>query len=41
VEAVLRGYMEAAHEVDLSRWEHRSIGERMDEWEARVWQYWM
>jgi cardiolipin synthase A/B len=41
VEAVMRQFMAASHEVDLSRWEHRSLGERVDEWKARVWQYWM
>jgi cardiolipin synthase len=41
VEAVMQRFMAAAHEVDLSRWNHRSIGERIDEMKARVWQYWM
>jgi cardiolipin synthase len=41
VEAIMKNYMDAARQVDLARWEHRSIGERMDEWQARVWQYWM
>jgi cardiolipin synthase A/B len=41
VEAVMRRYMQAASEIELSRWQHRSLGERVDEWKARVWQYWM
>jgi cardiolipin synthase A/B len=41
VEAVMRRYMAASPEVDLARWKNRSLGERVDEWKARVWQYWM
>jgi cardiolipin synthase A/B len=41
VEAVMRQYMDVAREVDLSKWAHRSLGERLRELEARVWQYWM
>jgi cardiolipin synthase A/B len=41
VEAEMRRIMDASHEVDLGRWNHRSLGERMREVEARVWQYWM
>lgn len=41
VESVLRDYMAAARPVDLARWRRRSLGERLDELEARVWQYWM
>jgi cardiolipin synthase A/B len=41
VEAILRRFMAASHEVDLTRWEHRSFRERVNEWEARVWEYWM
>lgn len=41
VEALMRQYMDAAHEVDLETWEHRSVDERMKELEARVWEYWM
>jgi cardiolipin synthase len=41
VEAVMQRFMAASHEIDLTRWEHRSLGERIDEWKARVWQYWM
>jgi cardiolipin synthase A/B len=41
VEAVMRRFMAESREVDLARWEHRSLGERVDEWKARIWQYWM
>jgi cardiolipin synthase len=41
VEAVMQHYMEVAHEVDLEKWNHRSLKERMRELEARIWQYWM
>jgi cardiolipin synthase len=41
VEAVMQQYMDAAHEVDLSKWTHRSLAERLRELQARVWQYWM
>jgi len=41
VEAVMRHYMDVAREVDLGRWDHRSLRERMRELQARVWQYWM
>jgi cardiolipin synthase len=41
VEAVMLRYMDAAREVDLARWDRRSLGERMRELEAGVWQYWM
>jgi cardiolipin synthase len=41
VEAVMRTFMAAAAEVDLARWEHRSLGERVEELKAWVWQYWM
>jgi cardiolipin synthase len=41
VEAVMRQYMDVAREVDLAKWAHRSLGERLRELEARVWQYWM
>jgi cardiolipin synthase A/B len=41
VEAVMRRFMAESREVDLTRWEHRSLGERVDEWKARIWQYWM
>jgi cardiolipin synthase len=41
VEAVMLQYMDATHEVDLSKWQHRSLGERLRELQARIWQYWM
>ena len=41
VETVMRHYMQVAREVDLGRWDHRSLRERMRELQARVWQYWM
>lgn len=41
VEAVMQRFMAAGSEVRLANWEHRSLRERMREWEARVWQYWM
>jgi len=41
VEALMRRYLAVAHEVDRRAWDNRSLGERMREWEARVWQYWM
>jgi cardiolipin synthase len=41
VEALLKTYMAASVPVDLKRWEHRPLGERLDEIEARIWQYWM
>jgi len=41
VEAVLRTFMAASREVQLTAWEHRPIRERLREMEARVWQYWM
>jgi cardiolipin synthase len=41
VEAVMRQYMAASPEVDLAKWEQRSAAERMNELQARVWQYWM
>jgi cardiolipin synthase len=41
VEGLMRHYMEVSREVDLARWEQRSFRERVQEWQARVWQYWM
>ncbi|HEY4040965.1 MAG TPA: phospholipase D-like domain-containing protein [Rhodopila sp.] len=41
VEAVMRRFMAASREIDLARWRNRSFGERVDEWKARLWQYWM
>ncbi len=41
VEVLMRRLMDAARPIDLTKWDHRSLQERIDEWEARVWQYWM
>jgi cardiolipin synthase len=41
VEGLLRHYMDVSPEVDLAKWEHRSLHERVEELEARIWQYWM
>jgi cardiolipin synthase len=41
VEALLRQYMDVSRPVALDRWERRSVGERLRELQARVWQYWM
>lgn len=41
VEAVIQRYMQSARQVNLEKWNHRSIDERMRELEARVWEYWM
>jgi hypothetical protein len=37
----MQRFMAAATEVQLANWEHRPLRERMREWEARIWQYWM
>jgi cardiolipin synthase len=41
LEGLMRHYMAVSHEVDLTKWEQRSFSERVEELEARVWQYWM
>jgi cardiolipin synthase len=41
VERVLQDYMTASRPVQLARWERRPLGERLEELEARLWQYWM
>jgi cardiolipin synthase len=41
VEAFMRRIMDTAREVDLAKWNDRSLKERMRELKARVWQYWM
>jgi cardiolipin synthase len=41
VEAVMRHYMDVSREVDLAKWEQRSFDERVREWKARIWEYWM
>ncbi|HUB11191.1 MAG TPA: phospholipase D-like domain-containing protein [Acetobacteraceae bacterium] len=41
VETILRQDMAMAHEITLAAWRRRSLGERLDELKARIWQYWM
>ena len=41
LETILRQDMAMAHEITLARWRDRSLGERLDELKARIWQYWM
>ncbi len=41
VEAVIRRFMDAGHEVTMAEWGGRTVRERVRELEARVWQYWM
>ncbi len=41
VEAVMRRFIAEGHEIALAKWQHRSLGERVDEAKARLWQYWM
>jgi cardiolipin synthase len=41
VEALLRHDMSESRAVTLEGWAHRPLGERLNELEARVWQYWM
>jgi cardiolipin synthase A/B len=41
VEALMRQFMDVSREVELAKWEQRPIRERMREWEARIWEYWM
>lgn len=41
VETLLRQDMAMSAPVSLQAWEHRPIGERLDELKARLWQYWM
>jgi cardiolipin synthase len=41
VEALIRQYMDASQPIAPDRWERRPLRERMREWEARMWQYWM
>ena len=41
VEALLRQDMAASAGIALQAWEHRPLGERLDELKARLWQYWM
>ena len=41
VEALLRRDMAASAPVTLQAWRAAPIGERLHEFEARLWQYWM
>src|SRR5579859_1018636 len=41
VEALLQQDMAMSRQMSLQGWEHRPIGERLDELKARLWQYWM
>jgi cardiolipin synthase len=41
VERLMRHYMDVANEVDLTKWQQRSGNERIEEMEARIWEYWM
>jgi cardiolipin synthase A/B len=40
-EALIQGYVGDAREVTLAAWRNRSVSERLEELEARIWQYWM
>ena len=41
VEALLQQDMTMSRQMSLQGWEHRPLGERLDELKARLWQYWM
>jgi cardiolipin synthase A/B len=41
LEALLRQDMAESHQVTLAEWRARSLGERLQEAKARLWQYWM
>jgi cardiolipin synthase len=41
VEKILRQDMTMSHEITLAQWRRRSLAERWDEMQARLWQYWM
>ena len=41
VESLLRQDMAQSRQITLAAWQRRSLGERLHELEARVWQYWM
>jgi cardiolipin synthase len=41
VEGLLQSDMSAAAPVTLEAWERRPMRERVNEWEARLWDYWM
>jgi cardiolipin synthase A/B len=41
VEALLQRDMAESAPISLQAWEHRSFHERLEEFEARLWEYWM
>ena len=41
VEALLQRDMAASAPVTLPAWQQRPLGERLNELEARLWDYWM
>ena len=41
VESLLRRYMAVATRINLAAWKDRPLSEREQEWQARIWQYWM
>lgn len=41
VEQMLREDMAHSHRITLAAWRERSLGERLLEWRARLWEYWM
>ena len=41
VEAFLRQDMAQSHRITLAAWRNRSLGERLHELQARLWEYWM
>jgi cardiolipin synthase A/B len=40
-ETLIQGYVGDAREVTLAAWRNRPFSERLEELEARIWQYWM
>jgi cardiolipin synthase len=41
VEALLQRDMAMSRSVTLPTWQHRPVEERLNELQARIWQYWM
>ncbi len=41
VESFLRQDMENSHPITLAEWRRRPLGERLQELQARLWEYWM
>jgi cardiolipin synthase A/B len=41
VQALLQGVMAQSRPITLQAWQHRTFDERLREWRARLWQYWM